>query len=134
MLQAVLLEFLRESLDEWGYELPPGKGSLICRYRDFFSGALDINWSAGPVPFETLEDLTLARNSVQHETIIASRYAQQTKDHARRFPDSLFGDPWRFRRIIVTQGSLDVAVSAVDEFCRFVDTQLKSKLRPRPPA
>lgn len=124
MVQSVLLEYLREKFSERGYRLPPGNGGILVRYRDFFLDELGIDWSAGPVPFEVLEDVSLARNSIQHETTTASRYASQTKDYSHRFPCSLFGDPWGLKRVMVTQEGLTAAISAVKEFCDFLDARL----------
>src|SRR5262249_39780744 len=80
LVHSVLLEYLREYLRLRGLSLPPGKGSLLCRYRDFFKERLGIDWDESPIEFETLEDLTLARNNIHHETHIMTRYAYRTDD------------------------------------------------------
>jgi hypothetical protein len=123
LVQSVLLEYLREYLQELNRTLPNGTGNLLSRYRSFFRDQLGIDWDRGPVPFDILEDLTLARNHIQHETKITSRYARQTSEYSRRFPKSLFGDNYEFKRIIVTEASLEAAVCAVERFCEFMDHQ-----------
>jgi hypothetical protein len=94
---------------------------LLGRYRDFFKDHFGIDWEAGPVDLKILEDVALARNHIQHETRITRRYARQTTDYVNRFPNSLFGG--YFRDIRVAEEGLRVAVSAVEDFCKWLDQQ-----------
>jgi hypothetical protein len=121
LVQSVLFEYLREYLQEKCCSLPSGKGALLHRYKVFFMDHFGIDWETGPVAFETLEDVALARNHIQHETRITSKFASQTADYRRRLPNSLFGG--RFREIRVTEGGLKAAIGAVEEFCSFLDQQ-----------
>ena len=125
LVQGVLLEYLREYLRQRGLSLPSGKGGLLQRYRDFFKVQLGIAWDDSPVAFETLEDVAMARNHIQHETNITSRFAQQSDNYAQRFPMSLFGG--NFREIRVTDESLKAAISAVEAFCTFIEHQKESR-------
>ena len=80
-----------------------------------------MDWEKGPVRLADLEDLTLARNHIQHEVNIMTVYPERTADYKSRFPDSPYQDRYGFDHVEVTKESLVAACERVAAFCRYVD-------------
>ena len=111
------------------------KKGWINGYREYCA-KMGVNWSSAPSDLTLLEEIVLARNSVQHATDISSIPARQLADRARTHP-GFFADPIelamfsRFEhveslrpvRLSVTQEKLFAAIDEVERFCEWLDVQ-----------
>ena len=122
LVQSALKQFLEAFLQETGGTLPAGRGSWFERYQTFFRDEYGIEWEAGPVNLEILEDLSLARNDIQHGGTLTTRTTIQNPEYARRFPNSMFTESFIVRpRIAVDRTSLTAAIQAVQTFCAYLE-------------
>ena len=122
LVQSSLKQFLELFVQEMGGAPPTGKGTWLERHQQFFLNEYGIDWSKGPIKVEVLEDLSLARNDIQHGGTLMTKATIQNRDYARRFPDSLFTEPFvPGPRIVVTRESLTAAIQAVESFCAYLE-------------
>jgi hypothetical protein len=119
--------------DTWNEPLPKGN-DWFKTYNVFFRKH-SIDWEKGPVDMSLLEELNLARNTIQHwggeHDIYRIQRTQNAKYYAR-FPQGLFVNEvdkqmWsRSARVLparieVTSEKLQAAIQAVDDLCCFID-------------
>jgi hypothetical protein len=124
LVQSALKQFLELFIQETGLKPPAGRGSWFDRYQQFFLNEYEIDWTKGPVPVKVLEDLSLARNDIQHGGTLTTKTTIQSPEYARRFPDSLFTEAFVVGpRIAVNRESLTAAIQAVEEFCAYLEHQ-----------
>lgn len=100
-----------------------------------------IDWDQAPVPLTTMEELTLARNCVQHggeSPNIGPKTGlvkMQSDDYRARFPDGFFANEFQKLlrkgskipqplRIELTSEKLDAAIQEVLAFCKYIDKHL----------
>jgi len=117
----------------WNVAPPEGK-NWFKTYKEFFREH-SIDWEKGPVGMSLLEELNLARNTIQHwggeHDIYRIQRTQNAKYYAR-FPQGLFVNEvdkqmWSRppgilpARIEVTSEKLQAAIQAVDDMCCFID-------------
>jgi hypothetical protein len=124
LVQTAMKQFFEAFFQETGRKPPTGRGSWFERYRAFFLNEYGIDWSKGPVKLEVLEDLSLARNDIQHGGTLMTKTTIQNPDYARRFPNSLFTEMFVIRpKIAVNRDSLMAAIQAVEEFCSYLERE-----------
>lgn len=133
LVQESLYHYLQSFLELKGSKLSAKAPNRLERYRKHFRESLSIDWDQGPVPFERLEEINLARNDIAHQGDPFAMTRYQSTDHYRRFPFGLFvheidrlmaresgGHPWP-GRICVTRESLAESIRRVETFCEFLD-------------
>jgi len=112
------------------------KKGWINGYR-VYCAKLGVDWKTGPSDLTLLEQIVLARNTVQHSTDITSVRARQSTTDATEHPKGFFADEselamfdhsrighlFRPVRLNVTEEKLVAAVDEVDRFCEWFDTQ-----------
>ena len=112
------------------------KKGWINGYRVYCS-KLSVDWSQGPSDLTLLEEIVLARNSVQHATDITSVRARQSAHDTRKHPRGFFADDLelamfsRFQhiesvrpvRLNINQDKLFAAVDEVERFCEWLNAQ-----------
>ncbi len=108
--------------------------SWLNRYIWFFGEAFSIDWSKSPIPIEQLEEINLARNSVQHGPPGLGLNRYQYKPHRERFPTGLFmsefdrtaakEDGYERPRVHlhVSSEALYETIRRVETFCEFVES------------
>jgi hypothetical protein len=132
-----------EQLSDLGIGLPTGtrykaefnKG-WIAGY-DAYCRRLGVDWVRAPSDLALLEQIVLARNTVQHPSDITTMRAAQSDKDLTRYPHAFFADaaelamfnPSRVGRysfpvrLDVTHEKLMRAVDEVEEFCCWLDAQ-----------
>jgi hypothetical protein len=122
LVQSALKQFLELFIGESGHNAPTGRGPWLTRYQQFFLDEYKIDWLKSPVSVRVLEDLSRARDGIQHGGTLTTRVTIQNPDYARRFTDSLFTEPFiPGPRIVVTRESLTAAVQVVEDFCAYLE-------------
>jgi hypothetical protein len=116
---------------------PAFKKGWLHGYREYCKN-LGIDWAASSVNVDILEQLVLARNSVQHSDDITSVRARQTEADADRYPNGFFADAFdimlnesmsrgsrflRPPRLEISDDKLRHACDEVDAFCTWLDSQ-----------
>lgn len=122
---------------------PKGGESWFDVYKEWFSN-LGIDWDRAPVTLARLEELSLARNCVQHGGEVKrevldshSLLKKQSAYYHERFPDAFFADEFEKKlweeqnypqpvTIDLTPEKLEAAVSDILTFCRFIHEQLEA--------
>jgi hypothetical protein len=120
---------LRQYLDAFillsGRTAPSGPGHWFPRYKQLFLDAYGVDWQAGPVPLNEIEELNLARNDIQHPGFEFGMNRKRSKVHQSRFPQGLFADvagqALRLEDLVVSADSLREAIRRVECFCEFLD-------------
>jgi len=150
VLQRSFKEFLDATLREHRKYLNKNRKSNTERkskdWRDTYHSLfreVPIDWDKAPVEPSTMEELTLARNCVQHEGgsanvgTMTGLVKMQGEDYQARFPDGFFGDDLQklgrmgiFRTppqpltITLTLEKLDAAFEDMLAFCKYIDAQV----------
>lgn len=111
------------------------KRGWITGYRAYCA-ALGVDWSDAPSDLALLEEIVLARNSVQHATEITSVRAREGAKKPVKHP-GFFADPLELAmfsqlrhseslrpvRLNITQEKLFAAIDEVEQFCDWLDGQ-----------
>ena len=112
------------------------KKGWINGYR-VYCAILGVDWTKGPSDLTILEQIVLARNTVQHSTDITSVRARQSEHDATKQPKAFFADALelamfdrssighfiRPARLNVTQDKLFAALDEVKRFCEWLNAQ-----------
>jgi hypothetical protein len=103
-----------------------------------YCAKLEVDWTASAAHMESLEQLVLARNTVQHPTDITSVRARQPKADAEKLPRGVFADAidialnesmnpgslfLRPPRLDISGEKLHQAFDEVKRFCSWLDLQ-----------
>lgn len=151
IVSASLQEFFKELLQRNGIagqaekyisQKPKVKGeSWLHKYIWFFGNAFSIDWALSPIPITDLEEINLARNSVQHGTAALGLNRYQSETHRERFPTGLFMSEFdrasateddfhrSFVHLHVSADALHEAIDRVERFCQFVENSIdKSRM------
>lgn len=148
----LLQRSFREFLDSTVHRHPdypkskPKKGSWFDAYQAWFLNELSIDWQKAPVSLARIEELSLARNCVQHggespnpgpKSALDSHalLKMQSEDYHARFPDGFFANEfekgiWQEQNfpqpveIELTPDKLETAIGDILGFCRFIDERL----------
>jgi hypothetical protein len=112
------------------------KKGWLAGYRAY-SDRLGTDWAQSPVDLAVLEQLILARNSVQHSADITSVRVRQTKADTDRYPNGFFADAFDIKlndsmkpgsgfllppRLDMSGDKLARALQAVDDLCSWLDS------------
>lgn len=93
-------------------------------YRAYFRDTLGINWDEAPCDLGRLEEIALARNSLEHPGDITTLQVEQSPNHTAKFPEGYFADgptSWLGAPFLyVPEEKLLGAVDEVDGFCSWL--------------
>lgn len=112
------------------------KKGWINGYR-VYCAKLGVDWSQGPSDLTLLEEIVIARNTVQHSTDITSVRARQSAHDATKHPRGFFADDLELAmfnrssigqfvrpvRLNITQDKLFTALDEVERFCEWLNGQ-----------
>jgi hypothetical protein len=146
LLQRSFRDFLDVTMQQhpqYQINKPTGKGNWFEKAKKWFLDVLSIDWSRAGVNLTRLEEMSLARNSIQHGSGERFDYHQilkrQNKDYHSRFPDAFFVD--EFEKSIWKQSNypqpitielkpdkLDAAIADILSLCRFIAERLPSNI------
>jgi len=150
LLQRSLREFLDKTIRQHPSSRPAKKGNWFSNQKKWFLEELGIDWDAADTRLDRIEELTLARNCVQHggevdhgpgDYVPSSSYDAhavlkiQSAEYHRKFPDAFYVDEqqkalWKKGNypqpveIQLTPEKLETAIGDILAFCRFIDTHL----------
>jgi hypothetical protein len=142
LLQRSFKEFLDATMHQhpdFEKNRPTNRGNWFERDKKWFLGVLNIDWKQAGVSLSRLEELTLARNSIQHGRGGRFDYyailKRQNKDYYSRFPDAFFVDELEknIRKesnfpqpitIDLKPEKMDAAISDIVTLCKFIDERL----------
>lgn len=147
LLQRSLKEFLDRTIrDHRGKPRKPKKGeSWFDTYKAWFLEEAAIQWETAPVSLDRMEELSVARNCIQHggETHggpgdVFDSHAllkRQSINYQERFPDAFFADEFESRiwkeqnypqpvTISLTPEKLEIAIADILAFCKFIQEKL----------
>src|SRR5882757_1316218 len=106
LFQRTFREFLDDTIKEHTGTKPSSKGNWFAHYCDWFKSEFDIDWSQSSANLGRLEELTEARNCVQHggESFqLPNQYVfdsdglikRQSFTYHGRFPNAVFIDEYQ---------------------------------------
>ncbi len=135
LLQRSLLEFLDETVKLSSRQPPDKKGNWFKNHKKWF---LDVggNWNDSGADLSLIEELTLARNRVQHGSRGDSHslMKQQDEDDRKRFPKALFQNDFeaqifcnfgpKLRSLELTKDKLNRAIKEIMLFTNFIEEHL----------
>jgi len=109
--------------------------SWFTHYIAFLAEVWGIDFSQCPVATESLEEINLARNDIQHGRAAFGFQRYRDEQHKQRFPRGLFIPEherdrldehlsWSSSRIHVSPTALTEAIRRVDEFCKFPEDRI----------
>ena len=115
---------------------PAFKKGWLNGYR-VYCGRLGVDWSSAPSNLDLLEQIILARNTVQHPEDITSVRAPPHEKVAGLYPRGFFADALELAmldslrgtrfihpvRLGITHDNLRAALDEVDGFCEWLDAQ-----------
>ena len=143
LLQRSLREYLDSTVKRHPGSRPKRKGNWFGNYKEWFLSEIGIDWEKSPVPLTRIEELTIARNCVEHgsgSVYDAHRLVKrQGKNYHERFPDSVFANEferalWREMgypqpvEIELTPEKLDNAMEEILGFGRFIEENLPASI------
>lgn len=151
LLQRSFREFLDGTAKEhcdYPNSKPKEKGNWFENYQKWFYEECAIDWTHAPVSLSKIEELTFARNCVQHggeshggpgEHVFDSHdlIKRQSLHYHQRFPDPFFGSEiekqiWSNAScpnpvvIELTVQKLDAAIDDISTFCQYIHEHLPS--------
>ena len=110
-------------------------------YRACFEKHLGIDWSESPASLPILEEVAMARNSIQHLQSLPSLQARHAKNLRSKFPNPLFVhdfarnvseeqrvgllEHWFGPELIVNQESLFEAIEEAESFVAWLEPKLQ---------
>jgi hypothetical protein len=145
LLQRSLREFLDTTIRQCGGKpTKPKKGeSWFDTYKTWFRQEARIGWEGAPVPLSRIEELTVARNCIQHggetdgKDVLDSHslLKRQSINYHEKFPDAFFADEfekqiWKEQNypqpvtINLTPEKLEVAIRDILAFSGFIHDSL----------
>jgi len=149
LLQRSFKEFLDRTIRQHcdypasGPRKPKNGESWFDTYKAWFWEGAAIDWDKSPVSLGKMEELSLARNCVQHGgekhggigDVLDSHslLKRQSKNYHERFPNAFFADELEKRiwedhpqpvTINLTPEKLNVAIEEILTFCKFIHDQL----------
>ena len=152
LLQRSLREFLDKTVRQHPKSRPAKKGNWFVNYKKWFLKELAINWDDAGINLDRIEELTLARNCVQHggevdhgpsafvPNSVYDAHAllkTQSAEYHQKFPDAFYVDEhqkalWKSMNypqpveIQLTPEKLNTAIDDILAFCGFIDMHLPS--------
>ena len=150
LLQRSFKEFLDKTIqqhEEYPQSRPKKGENWFESYKAWFWAEAAIQWDDAPVSPVRMEELTIARNCIQHggeargdsgDVFDSHRLLKsQSVNYHKRFPDAFFADEfesnlWKEHgfsqpvTINLTPEKLEVSIADILAFCRFIDDHLPS--------
>jgi len=139
LLQRSFREYLDSTVTRHPETRPEKKGNWFVNYKRWFLEEAAVDWDKSPVPLDRIEELTIARNCVEHGSgsiYDAHRLVkEQAENYHDRFPDAMFasefertlwkeaGDPQPVT-IELTPEKLDSAIANILAFATFIEEKL----------
>jgi hypothetical protein len=135
LLQRSLMEYLDETVRLSSFEPPQKKNNWFKSFKKWFLDA-GVDWNASGADLSLIEELTLARNRIQHGSDFDSHslLKQQDEDYRARFPDALFQDDYeaqvfsdfgpQLRHLELTKDKLNTAIEEMMRFTNFIEEHL----------
>lgn len=139
LLQRSFREYLDSTVQRHPKAQPARKGNWFANYKKWFLEEAAIDWDKSPVPLSRIEELTIARNCVEHgsgSVNDAHRLVkEQAENYHERFPDAMFASEfertlWKEMEypqpvaIELTQEKLDNAIENILAFAKFIEENL----------
>jgi hypothetical protein len=145
LLQRSFREFLDEVVRQQPQSRPKKGGNWFNNYQCWFLNELGIDWTKAGLNLDRIEELSFARNDVQHggqkhggvgDTLDAyALLKRQSVDYHKRFPDAFFAsemekDIWKENdypqpaTIELTAEKLEKAVGEIIGFAKFISSNL----------
>jgi len=148
LLQRSFREFLKATVRQhrdYPNSRPKEKGNWFENYKTWFREEAAIDWGEAPISLNRIEELTIARNCIQHGGESQSGpgdvfdshalLKMQSNDYHEKFPDAFFADEFEKQiwaesnypqpvRIDLTPDKLGVAGDDIRTFCKFIDDNL----------
>jgi hypothetical protein len=140
LLQRSLREYLDETVKISLPDAPCTKGNWFLNYKKWFL-AKGVDWSASPADLSLIEEMTLARNNVQHGSPADSDslIKQQDQNYHDRFPNGRFQNDFeaqifrncgpKLHSIELTKEKLQGAVEETLTFATFIDEHLPDSMK-----
>jgi hypothetical protein len=135
LLQRSLLEYLDETVKLSSRQSPNNKNNWFKNYKEWFLDA-GVNWIDSGADLSLIEELTLARNRVQHGSRGDSHslIKKQDEDYRKRFPRALFQNDFEARifcdfgpklhSLELTKDKLNRAIKEIILFANFIEEHL----------
>jgi hypothetical protein len=139
LLQRSFREYLDSTVKLHPQSQPERKGNWFDNYKRWFLHEAGIDWERSPVAPVRIEELTIARNCVEHGSgsiYDAGRLVKhQSENYHERFPDAVFASDfetalWRemnYPQPVAIELTLDKLGKAIDDllaFSNFVEKNL----------
>jgi len=146
LLQRSMREYLDAAVANYAkFSQPKRNGNWFENYKKWFMDTLQIDWQNSPVPLQRIEELTLARDCVQHgggkgrtPEEVDDTYRllkKQSLNYQKRFPDAFYVDQsesemWKGMNypqpvtIQMSKEAMHQAIAEILDFCGFVEEKL----------
>lgn len=137
LLQRSLWEYLDGNVRRSRSHRPSKKNNWFENYKNWFVER-GVDWSASGADLSLIEELTLARNRVQHGSTrdAHSLLKRQDEDYLERFPNALFQSDFearvfrnigpKLRTIELTDLKLDRAAEEIMKLANFIEANFQS--------
>ncbi|WP_146164516.1 hypothetical protein [Nitrosospira sp. Nsp2] len=116
----------------------PFRSGFLAGYRACFEKTLEVDWSNCPADFTVLEQVILARNSVQHPKNIMTLAPSHDADILEKYREPFFmsdtdkelitpqssGILWLSRSLHVSREKLFIAIDQVELFANWLDERI----------
>lgn len=140
LLQRSLLEYLDETVNLSSDQPPSKKNNWFENYKRWFLKS-GVDWTASGADLLLIEEMTMARNRIQHGSRRDSHspVKQQDEDYRKRFPKALFQNDFearffrsfgpKLRSIELTNDKLTKAMEEITRFTNFIEEHLPATMK-----
>jgi hypothetical protein len=140
LLQRSLLEYLGETVKLSSRQAPSKNNNWFGNYKKWFLD-LGVDWTASGADLLLIEEMTLARNRIQHGSRGDSHslIKMQDEDYRARFPRARFQSDLealvfrnagpKLRSIELTTDKLSKAIDEIMAFAKFIEEHLPVKMK-----
>ena len=140
LLQRSLLEYLDETVKLSSSQAPNKKNNWFENYKRWFLG-VGVEWTASGADLLLIEEMTVARNRIQHGSRGDSHglIKTQDEDYRSRFPKALFQSDLearmfrnfgpKLRSIELTKEKLNRAIEEIMLFANFIEEHLPVEMK-----
>ncbi len=142
LLQRSVMEYLDETVKLSSRQGPSKKNNWFGNYKKWFMDA-GVDWNDSGADLSVIEELTLARNRIQHGSRHDSHslIKQQDEDYSNRFPKALFQNDFeaqifrsigpRLRSLELTKDKLNRAIEEIMRLANFTEEHLPVEMKYR---
>lgn len=140
LLQRSFVEYLDGTVKLGSSEPPKKKNNWLENHKKWFLDA-GVDWNASGADLSLIEELTLARNRIQHGSRGDSHslIKQQDEDYHTRFPNALFQDDFEarifcnfgphLRHLELTKDKLNKAIDEIMKLANFIEDNLPAAMK-----